>query len=85
MATCLRGSTRDKSGMGWVASSSDLDWVVTRPAVPTDRPATGHVHVFATDSHGEVHSLTRTDLAAFLVARLTSDDHLGTAATIANR
>jgi len=31
------------------------------------------------------HSITRGDLAAFIVAQLTSDDHLQQNVTIANR
>jgi len=43
------------------------------------------VRIFAADSRDEAHSITRSDLAAFLVDQLTSDDHLGQAVTIANR
>ncbi len=85
LATFLRGATPDKAGMESAVSGSKLDWVITRPAVLTDKSATGDVRVFSTDSRNKAHSITRADLAAFLVAQLTSDDHLREAVTVANR
>lgn len=66
-------------------SGSELDWVITRPPILIDKPTTGDVRVFSTDSRDKAHSITRADLAAFLVAQLTSDDHLREAVTVANR
>jgi len=85
METFLRGSTQDKAGMEDVVSGSGLEWVITRPPVLTDEPATGDVRIFSADNRDQAHSITRSDLAAFLVAELTSDDHLRQAVTIANR
>ncbi len=85
METFLRGSTQDKAGMEDVVSNSRLDWVITRPPVLTDEPATGDVRILSPDNRDQAHSLTRSDLAAFLVAQLTSNDHLRQAVTIANR
>lgn len=85
METVLRGSTQDKAGMEDVVSGSGLEWVITRPPVLTDEPATGDVRTFSADNRDQAHSITRSDLAAFLVAQLASDDHLRRAVTIANR
>jgi putative NADH-flavin reductase len=85
LATFLRGATPDKANMESTVSASDLDWVITRPAILTEKPATGDVRIFSADSRDVAHSITRADLAAFLVAQLTSDDHLRQAVTIANR
>ncbi len=85
VATFLRGSTPDKAGMEAAVRSSGLDWVITRPAILTDKPATGDVRVFSANSRDQAHSITRADLATFLVAQLTSDNHLQEAVTIANR
>lgn len=85
LATFLRGATPDKAKMESTVSGSELDWVITRPAVLTDKPATGDVRIFSADNRDKAHSITRSDLAAFLVAQLTSDDHLRQAVTIANR
>ncbi len=43
-----------------------------------------NLRVISTDSHEKAHAVTRADLVAFLGARLTSDDHLHTAVTVAN-
>jgi putative NADH-flavin reductase len=85
LATFLRGATPDKAKMESAVSGSELDWVITRPAVLTEKPATGDVRVFSAGNLDKAHSITRSDLAAFLVAQLTSDDHLRQAVTIANR
>ncbi len=85
LATFLRGAKPDKAGMESAVRGSGLDWVITRPPVLTDKPAIGGVRVFATDSREQAHSITRADLAAFLVAQLSSDEHLGKAVVVANR
>lgn len=56
--------------------ASELDWVITRPPVLTDKPAIGDFRAFSSDSREQAHSVTRADLAAFIVAQLTSDAHL---------
>ncbi len=85
LATFLRGATPDKAKMESTVSGSELDWVITRPAVLTDKPATGDVRIFSADNRDHAHFITRSDLAAFLVTQLSSDDHLRQAVTIANR
>jgi len=85
METVLRGSTRDKAGMEDVVRASGLDWIITRPPVLNDEPATGDVRVLTAQSSELAHSITRADLATFIVAQLTNDDHLQHAVTIANR
>ena len=84
VATFLRGSTPDKAAMEAMVRASGLDWVITRPAALNDRPATGDIRVLTT-GHGRARSVTRADLATFLVAQLTSDEHLRQAVTITNR
>jgi putative NADH-flavin reductase len=85
LATFLRGEVPDKSKKESTISGSELDWVIVRPPFLTEKPATGDVHVYPADSRDKPHSITRSDLAAFMVAQLTSDDYLGKAVTIANR
>jgi len=85
METFLRGSTRDKAGMEDVVRASGLDWIITRPPVLNDEPATGDVRVLTAQSGELAHSITRADLATFIVAQLTNNDHLQHAVTIANR
>ena len=83
--TFLRASTPDKAAMESVVRGSGLDWVITRPAVLSNKSATGDVRVLSASTRDRASSLTRDDLAAFLVAQLTSDEHLRTAVTLANR
>lgn len=85
VATFLRGSTADKGDMESEVRSSGLDWVITRPATLTDKPGTGDVRVFSSQSREQARSITRADLAQFLVAQLSNDDHLRQTITIANR
>ena len=82
--TFLRGAVKDKAAMKAVLESSGLDWMVLRPAILTDGSATGHVQVFDPETGKKAHKITRADLAAFMVAQLTSDEHLQQAVTIAN-
>lgn len=84
VATFLRGSTQDKTRMESAVRASPLDWIITRPAVLNDKPATGGASVLTTENRNRAHSLTRADLAAFLVSQLTSDDYLRQAVTITN-
>ena len=85
MATFLRGEFPDKAKKESTIGGSELDWVLVRPPFLTDKPATGDVRIFSTDSRDNPHVITRSDLAEFMIAQLTSDDHLGKAVTVANR
>ena len=84
LPTFLRGANKDKAAMESAVESSGLDWVILRPPVLTNGPAKGNVQVFDPESDKKAHKLTRADLAAFMVAQLTSDEHLHQAVTIAN-
>lgn len=84
METYLRGSTQDKADMEDVVRASGLDWVITRPPVLSDDLATGDIRVLTAESGELAHSITRADLATFIVDQLTNDEHLNHAVTIAN-
>ena len=82
MPTFLRGAVKDKDAMEAEVSHSSVEWVLVRPPVLNDHDATGTVQVVPP---GELaHKITRADLAQFLVAQLTSNQHLGQTVTIAN-
>jgi uncharacterized protein YbjT (DUF2867 family) len=85
VAAFLRGSTHDKAGMESVVRGSGLDWIITRPGALNDKPATGDVRLVSAAGRDKARSLTRADLAAFLVAALTNDDYLRKTITIDNR
>ena len=83
-ATFLRGADKDKTAMESAIEASDLDWVILRPAILSDEPATGNVRVFEAETGEKAHKLTRADLASFMLAQLSSDEHLRQAVAIAN-
>ena len=82
MPTFLRGADKDKAAMEATVHSSGLDFVITRPPILTEDPATGSVITITGEHKG--HKITRADLAQFLVDQLTSDQYLGQAVLIAN-
>jgi putative NADH-flavin reductase len=82
MPTFLHGATKDKAAMEGVVKASDLDFVIVRPPLLTDDPATGSVHIVGGEHKG--HKITRGDLAQFLVDQLTSDENLNQAVVVAN-
>ena len=84
VATFLRGANKDKAAMESAVKASDLDWIILRPAMLNDDPATGNVQVFDPESGDKAHKITRADLAAFMIAQLSDDKHLHQAVTIAN-
>ncbi len=84
LLTFLRGADKDKAAMESAVKASDLDWVILRPAILNDDAATGDARVFDAESGEKAHKITRTDLAAFMLAQLSSDEYLHKAVTIAN-
>lgn len=82
MPTFLRGSTPDKEAMEAEVRNSGVDFVLVRPPILSDSPATGQFHVI--DQHTTGHKITRADLASFLVEQLSSDTYLNKAVTVVN-
>jgi putative NADH-flavin reductase len=83
MPTFLHGSTKDKTMMEEAVRSSGLDYVIARPPILKNGPPTGSVTVLGSGAIG--HTITRADLANFLVDQLEVNDHLGRAVTVVNR
>lgn len=84
VSTLLRGADKDKSAMEAEIKASSLEWVILRPAILTDDPASGRVQVFSEDGGEKAHKISREDLAAFMVDQLSSDEHLRLSITIAS-
>jgi len=82
MPTFLRGSTKDKILMEEEVIKSGLNYVIARPPILKDDRPTGGATVIETNTTG--HTITRADLADFLVDQLTADDYLGRAVTVVN-
>ncbi len=83
VATFLRGANKDKAAMEAAVAASGLDWVILRPAILGDDPAQGNVKIFSAKTGEKAHKIARADLAAFMVALLATDEHLGQTLTIA--
>jgi len=84
VSTFLRGEDKDKSAMEAAVVGSGLDWVILRPPFLTNGSAKGKVRVFSAEAGEKAHTITRADLASFMLAQLSSDEHLHQAVTIAN-
>jgi putative NADH-flavin reductase len=84
LATLLRSEMKDKSAMEAIVDGSGLDWTILRLPFLTDDPGTGNIHVFSPESGEIAHKLTRADLAAFMVAQLSSDEYIQKVVAIAN-
>ena len=83
MPTFLHGSTKDKTLMEEEVGRSELNYVIARPPILTDDPPTGTVTVLGSGTIG--HTITRADLANFLVDQLEDDSNLGRSVTVVNR
>ncbi|MBD2310008.1 NAD(P)H-binding protein [Chroococcidiopsis sp. FACHB-1243] len=84
VSTMLRGADKDKAAMESAVETSGLEWVILRPALLNDDPAMGNVRVFDPATGEKAHKITRADLAAFMLAQLSSNNYLHQAVTIAN-
>jgi uncharacterized protein YbjT (DUF2867 family) len=82
MPTFLRGSTQDKTNKETAITSNQLDYTIVRPPILKDSPATGQVHILAPNATG--HTITRADLANFLVDQLETNANLSRAITVVN-
>lgn len=81
----LRTIYQDKDRQEAIIQDSNLDWVIVRPTVLTDKPGTGQIHA-TVDLRG-IHggSIPRADVATFVVAQTTSKEWLGKTPLITSR
>ncbi len=84
LSTLLRNEMKDKAAMEAIVDASGLDWIIVRAPFLSDDPDTGNINVFSPETGNVAHKLTRADLAAFMVAQLSSDEYLQKAVAIAN-
>ena len=80
--TFLRGATKDKTSMEQAVTDSALDFLIVRPPLLSDDPATGNIQIITGDHKG--HKITRADVAQFLVDQLSSKQYVNQAVVIAN-
>ena len=82
LPTFLRGARQDKEAMETAIKQSSIVFVIVRPSILKDDPATGSVQVLEGDQ--KAHHITRADLAQFLVDQLKNDTYLGQTVTVTN-
>ncbi|MGA7157128.1 MAG: NAD(P)H-binding protein [Acidobacteriaceae bacterium] len=82
MPTFLRGSTRDKTCKETAIRNSNLDYIIVRPPILKDAAATNNTRILGPAAIG--HTITRADLATFLVDQLTTDANLNQSVTVVN-
>ena len=79
----LRAEFADKERQEALVTASDLDWTIIRPARLTNGPATGRLRAQPRLPVTIRDSISRADLAQFLLGELKDGTHLLTAPTIA--
>ena len=82
MPTFLHGSTQDKINKEAAITAEHVDYVIVRPPILKDSPATGQIRILAPNATGR--AITRADLANFLVDQLETDANLNRALTVVN-
>ena len=69
----LRHVYTDKDRQEAIVSTSGLDWVLVRPSVLNDKPASGRVEALTDLSGFAGGGIARADVARFVVVQLTTD------------
>ncbi len=73
----LKRAYDDKDVQEWIVRKSGLDWVIARPGILTDGPATGRYKVLADREDWRLGKISRADVADFLVKQVDSNEYLG--------
>lgn len=74
----------DKDVQEWIVKSSGLDWIIVRPGLLTDRPATGRYRVLTAAKDWQFGVITRADVADFLVRQVEDRALIGTTPLLIN-
>jgi putative NADH-flavin reductase len=78
----LRAELADKERQEAIVAGSGLDWTIVRPARLTNGPATGRLRAQPRLRVSIRNSVSRADVATFVIQELENGDHLRTAPTI---
>jgi putative NADH-flavin reductase len=68
----------DKDVQEWIIRSSGLDWTIVRPGLLKDRPATGRYRVLTAPKDWRFGTISRADVADFLVRQIDDRNLIGT-------
>ncbi len=80
-ATVIRRALADKAVMERELMATELDWVIVRPTLLTNGPARGKVRA-AVDGSIEGGTISRADVAEFVLAQVSGDEWLRKAPVI---
>ncbi len=78
----LRAEFADKERQEALVAASDLDWTIVRPARLTNGPATGRMRAEPRLRISIRHSISRADVAEFVLTELERGDHLLSSPTV---
>jgi uncharacterized protein YbjT (DUF2867 family) len=68
----------DKDVQEWIVRSSGLDWTIVRPGLLKDSAATGSYRVLAASTDWRFGTISRADVADFLVRQVDDGTLIGT-------
>jgi putative NADH-flavin reductase len=68
----------DKDVQEWIVRSSGLDWTIARPGLLTNRAATGRYRVLTASKDWQFGTISRADVADFLVQQINDRTMIGT-------
>jgi putative NADH-flavin reductase len=72
----VRNQYADKDRQEEIIKRSGLEWVIVRPARLTNEAATGEYQVFLSGDSYRATTISREDIAAFMLAQLTEDRYV---------
>lgn len=70
----LQNAYNDKSGQEELIVASDLDWLIVRPGVLTNFPASGNYQVLTAPETWRNGIIARADVADFIISRISTDN-----------
>ena len=74
----------DKDVQEWIIRSSGLDWTIVRPGLLTNRPATGQYRVLTAPNDWRFGTISRADVADFIVRQIDDRALIGTTPLLVN-
>ncbi len=74
----LKRAYDDKDVQEQIVKSSGLDWTIARPGLLTDSPATGRYRVLTASKDWRAGTISRADVADFLVRQIKDRALIGT-------
>ena len=72
----LGGVYADKAAQEMMIKRSSLDWVIARPGILTNGPRTGHYKILDKPSDWRNGTISRADVADFLVGQIEDYSYL---------